>query len=125
VLKSPNLKSEACPFQNAGRSPDGEGFKYPRHKGVVGSRDIAPHILDPFTRRRGVASFTPRLLCPQGNNPRYLLDRKLGGPHGPQSWSLSGLLHLVQSSASTPTSSCCDAYFSTGTNLPLPVVFSL
>jgi hypothetical protein len=36
---------------------------------------LDPHFLDLGTRRRWVASFTPRLLYPQ-----YSLDRRLGGP---------------------------------------------
>jgi hypothetical protein len=50
-----------------------------------------------------MVSFTSRPLHPQGTNPQYLLDRRLGGP---QSWSgrgggeknsqpLPGLEHLI------------------------------
>jgi hypothetical protein len=51
----------------------------PCHKGVLGSGGIAPHILDLGTRWRWVFSFTPWLLYSQGKNPRYPLDRRLGG----------------------------------------------
>jgi hypothetical protein len=38
----------------------------PRHEGVLGSKGIAPHILDLDTRRRWVVNFTIRPLYPQG-----------------------------------------------------------
>jgi hypothetical protein len=44
------------------------------------SGGITSHILDLSTRWRWVVSFTPWLLYPQGKNPWYPLDRKLGGP---------------------------------------------
>jgi hypothetical protein len=37
-------------------------------------------ILNLVTRWRGVLSFTPQLLYSRGNNPRYTLDERLGGP---------------------------------------------
>jgi hypothetical protein len=37
-------------------------------------------FFDLGTRCRWVVSFTPRPLYPQGKNPRYPLDRRLGGP---------------------------------------------
>jgi hypothetical protein len=51
----------------------------PRHVGVLGSRGIAPRILDFFTRWRCVVSFTTRLLYNQGKRDWYPWDRKLGG----------------------------------------------
>jgi hypothetical protein len=48
-------------------------------KTYCGSGDIAPRILDLGTRWKRVVSFTPRPLYPQGNNPWYSLDRRLGG----------------------------------------------
>jgi hypothetical protein len=44
------------------------------------SGGIAPRILDLCTRWRWVVNFTPRPLYPQGENPWYPLDRRLGGP---------------------------------------------
>jgi hypothetical protein len=49
-------------------------------KAYWGSGSIAPRILDLGTRWRGVVSFAPRPLYPQGKNPWYPLDRRLGGP---------------------------------------------
>jgi hypothetical protein len=46
---------------------------------VLGSRGIAPRILDLCTRWRWVVSFTPRPLYPQGKSPWYPLDKRLGG----------------------------------------------
>jgi hypothetical protein len=43
------------------------------------SGGIAPSILDLGTRWRWVVSFTHRPLFPQGKNPSYPLDRRLGG----------------------------------------------
>jgi hypothetical protein len=48
-------------------------------KAYEGSGVIAPRILDLGSRRRWVVSFTPRPLYPQGKNPWYPLDRRLGG----------------------------------------------
>jgi hypothetical protein len=48
-----------------------------------GIGDIAPLILWRRHRWRWVVSFTPRLLYPQGKNPWYPLDRRLGGPQIP------------------------------------------
>jgi hypothetical protein len=45
-----------------------------------GSGSIAPHVLDLGTRWRWVVSFTSRPLYPQGKNPWYPLNRRLGGP---------------------------------------------
>jgi hypothetical protein len=45
-----------------------------------GSGGIAPRIFDLSTRWRWVVSFTTRPLYPQRKNPRYPLDRRLGGP---------------------------------------------
>jgi hypothetical protein len=52
----------------------------PRHEGVLGSGDIAPHILDLSTRWRLEVSFTPLPFYPQGESPWYPLDSRLGGP---------------------------------------------
>jgi hypothetical protein len=49
-------------------------------KAYWGSGGIAPLIIDLGTRWRWVVSFTPRPLYPQGENPWYPLDRRLGGP---------------------------------------------
>jgi hypothetical protein len=49
------------------------------------SGSIAPRILDLGTRWRRVASYTPRLLYPQGKSPWYPFDRWVGG-----TWSRSG-----------------------------------
>jgi hypothetical protein len=49
-------------------------------KTYMGSRGIAPLILDLGTRWRWVVCFTHRPLYPQGKNHRYPLDRRLGGP---------------------------------------------
>jgi hypothetical protein len=54
--------------------------KYYNHEGVLGSGGTAPRILDLGTKWRWVVSFTPRPLYPQGKNPWYPLDRRLGGP---------------------------------------------
>jgi hypothetical protein len=40
-----------------------------RYEGVLGSGDIAPHILDLGTKWRWVVSFTPPPLYPQGKGP--------------------------------------------------------
>jgi hypothetical protein len=48
-------------------------------KTYCGSGGIGPLILDIGTRR-WVVSFTPRPLYSKGKNPRYPLDRRLGGP---------------------------------------------
>jgi hypothetical protein len=45
-----------------------------------GSRYIDPHFLDLGTSWRWMVSFTLRPLYPWEENPRYLLDRRLGGP---------------------------------------------
>jgi hypothetical protein len=45
-----------------------------------GNGGIAPRIIDLGTRWRWVVSFTPRPLYPQGKNPWYPLNRRLGGP---------------------------------------------
>jgi hypothetical protein len=45
-----------------------------------GSGGITPHILDFGTTWRKVLSFTPRPLFSRSQNPRYPLDRRLGGP---------------------------------------------
>jgi hypothetical protein len=45
-----------------------------------GSGGVAPRIPDLGTRWRWVVSFTPQPLYPQGKNPWYPLDRRLGGP---------------------------------------------
>jgi len=44
------------------------------------SGGIAPRILNLGARWRWVVSFTHRPLYPRGKNPRYPLDRTLGGP---------------------------------------------
>jgi len=44
------------------------------------SGGIAPRILDLNTRWRWTVSFTPRPIYTQKKNPRYPLDRRLGGP---------------------------------------------
>jgi hypothetical protein len=49
----------------------------PRHEGVLGELHSS---FDLGTRWRRVVSFTPRPPYPQGNSPRYPLDRRLGGP---------------------------------------------
>jgi hypothetical protein len=46
----------------------------------MGSRCIDPHFLDLGSSWRWVVSFTPWPLYPRGKSPRYLLDRRLGGP---------------------------------------------
>jgi hypothetical protein len=48
-------------------------------KAYWGSGSITPRILDLDLRWRRVVSFTPRQLYPQGKNPWYPLDRRLGG----------------------------------------------
>jgi hypothetical protein len=47
---------------------------------IWGSGGIAPHILNLSTKWRWVVSFTPKLLCPQGQSRQYPLDSGLGGP---------------------------------------------
>jgi hypothetical protein len=54
----------------------------PLHEGILGSRDITPHILNFGTRWRWVVSFTLRTLYPQGYSPYYPLDRRMGGRSG-------------------------------------------
>jgi hypothetical protein len=49
----------------------------PRHEGVLGSRGIAPRILDCGSTWRWLVSFTPQPLYPQGKSPCYPLDREL------------------------------------------------
>jgi hypothetical protein len=53
----------------------------PLHESVLGSGVMAPRILDRGTRWRWVVSLTPRPLYPQGKNPWYPLDWRLGIPH--------------------------------------------
>jgi hypothetical protein len=48
-----------------------------------GSGDIAPYILNLGARYRWMVSITPWPLYPQGKNPWYALDRRLGGPQKP------------------------------------------
>jgi hypothetical protein len=48
----------------------------------TGSWYVDPYYLDLGNRWRRVVSFTPRPLYPRGENPRYPLDRRLGGPQG-------------------------------------------
>jgi hypothetical protein len=50
-----------------------------RRKDVLGSGVIALRIFNFAARWRGVVSFTPRSLYPQGKSPWYPLDRRLGG----------------------------------------------
>jgi hypothetical protein len=54
--------------------------KHHAMKTYWGSGAIAPRLHDLGTRWRGVVSFTPRPLYPQGKSPRNPLDRRLGGP---------------------------------------------
>jgi hypothetical protein len=54
--------------------------KSPCHENILGSGGIVPHILDLSPKWRWVVSFTSWPLYPQGNNPLYPLDRRLGGP---------------------------------------------
>jgi hypothetical protein len=60
-----------------------DGFLYKNEhlaiKSYWRSGGIAPRLLNLSTRRRLVVSFTPRQLYPQGKNPWYPLDRRLGG----------------------------------------------
>jgi hypothetical protein len=62
------------------------------NEGVWGSGCIDPYFPDLSSNWRSVVSFTPRLLYPRGNSPRYPLDRKLDGPQsrsgrrGENSW---------------------------------------
>jgi hypothetical protein len=51
-----------------------------RHEGVWGSGCTDPHFFDLGTSWRWVVSFTPRQFYPRGKNPRYPLDRRMGGP---------------------------------------------
>jgi hypothetical protein len=46
----------------------------------MGSECIDQYFLDLGTSWRWVVNFTPRPLYPRGRSPRYLLDRRLGGP---------------------------------------------
>jgi hypothetical protein len=59
--------------------------KYHAMKTYWGSGGIAPRILDLGTRWRWMVSFTPRPLYPQGKNPWYTLNRRLGEPQN-RSW---------------------------------------
>jgi hypothetical protein len=54
------------------------------YEGMGESGCIDPHFLDLSTSWRWVVTFTFRPLYPWGKSPRYLSDRRLGGP---QSWS--------------------------------------
>jgi hypothetical protein len=65
----------------------GIGKVVPGYEGVLGSRGIAPHILDLVTRRRWVVGFAPRPPYPHGRGTCYPLDRRLGGL---QNWSGCG-----------------------------------
>jgi hypothetical protein len=100
----------------------------PRHEGLLGEwRYSYTHF---GSRWRWVVSFTPRLLYPQGRNPSYPLDRRLGGPQGQSgcgggeeknSQLLPGLEHpIIQSVAQRYTTEL--------TRLPLlqraPLVFN-
>jgi hypothetical protein len=51
-----------------------------RHEGVWGSGCIDPYFLDLRISWRWVVSFTTWPLYSRGKNPRYSLDRRLGGP---------------------------------------------
>jgi hypothetical protein len=83
-----------------------------------GSGGITPRILDLGTRWRWVVSFTPRPLYPQGKNPWYPLDRRLGGPRS-QSGRASAVHKLTlectqyiwnyESGDTQPCPSSCDA----------------
>jgi len=45
------------------------------------NEEIAPRILNRGTRWMWVVSYTPQSLYPLVKRPRYLLVRRLGGPH--------------------------------------------
>jgi hypothetical protein len=51
-----------------------------RHKGVWWNGWIDPRFLHLDNSWRWLVSFTPRPLYPRWKNPRYSLDRRLGGP---------------------------------------------
>jgi len=53
-------------------------------EGIKGNVGIAALIFNLGTRWEGVTNFIPWPLYPQGKNPQYPWNRKLGGP---QSWS--------------------------------------
>jgi len=67
-----------------GRHSEDKGNACPLNAMKVhgGSRGIAPLILNLGTRWRQVVNFAPRHLYPLGNNPRYALNRRLGGSQG-------------------------------------------
>jgi hypothetical protein len=54
-------------------------------KAYRGGRSRVPLILNLGTRRRPVATFTLRSLTP-GKEPRYPLNRRMGGPHSQTEW---------------------------------------
>jgi hypothetical protein len=49
-------------------------------KAYWGSGGIVTCILDLVPRWMWVVSFTPRPLYPEGESPRYLLDKRMDGP---------------------------------------------
>jgi hypothetical protein len=53
-------------------------------KAYCGSRGIATSLLNLDTRWRRVVNFMPPAALPPGKEPRYPLNRRLGGLH---SWS--------------------------------------
>jgi hypothetical protein len=59
---------------------NGTDCKKKKTECVWGSGCIDPHFLDLGTSWVLVVSFTPWPLYPRGKDPRYPLDRKLGGP---------------------------------------------
>jgi hypothetical protein len=59
--------------------------RYPcaSHKGIEGNGGINLHILNLFTRQRQVVNDKPQPLTSQGKeDPRYPLNRRLGGGDG-------------------------------------------
>jgi hypothetical protein len=71
-------------------------------KACGGSGWIDPRFLDFGTIWRWVVSFTPRLLYPREKNPRYPLDRRLGGPQS-RSGQFIEVKNLDPTGTRTPT----------------------
>jgi hypothetical protein len=74
-----------------------------RHEDVWGSGCTDPRFLDLGTSCRWVVTVTPQPLYPRGKCPRYLLDRRLGGPQSRSGQRGNEKIWLYRDSNSDPS----------------------